>query len=134
MVVLPLRPMSNIDPQVCHLLSGLLLGNLDNVGGLSTVSKGDVEAMLGVERQKDLLGCSTTACMAEIGGALGAELVLYGEVGVIGNSYTVNLNIVSARDSMVAGRVSKLLPKDEDSLALSIPAIVSDVVEKLNSR
>lgn len=44
--------------------------------GAQVLSAADVEVMLGVERQKQLLGCSDGNCMAELGNALGADAMV----------------------------------------------------------
>ena len=41
----------------------------------------DAEALLKVETARDLLGCDEVTCMTEIGGAIGADYVVRGNVG-----------------------------------------------------
>jgi hypothetical protein len=68
------------------------------LSGLQVLSKKDVEAVLGLERQKQLLGCSdqSSSCMAELASALGADGILQGNIGKIGGSYQLNFKIISA--------------------------------------
>ena len=73
--------------------------------GHDVVSSADINAMLSYEKQKDLVGCeSDTACLAEIGGALGADLMLSGAVGKLGDSFNVSLVLVDIRTSSVRQR------------------------------
>ncbi len=132
MVVVPLRAACGVRSEVCGLLTNYMLSLLDRVGGLQTVGQADVDAMLGLEKQKDILGCTSTACAAEIGGALGADLFLYGEVGKVGSSYAINMTIVRTATSSVGTRVSRMTPQDEDSLRAEIPAMVAELVNGLN--
>lgn len=132
MVVLPLRAVAGVSNDTCYVLTSQLLGELDRVAGLGTVSKADIDAMLDVEHQKDLLGCDTASCAAEIGGALGADLVLRGEIGILGSYYSLSLSVIATKSSSVAGRISKMVPKNDDALAQSIPDIVTEIVERLN--
>ena len=132
MVVLPFRPVAGVSRDTCYLLSSLLLAELDRFDGLKTISKEDIDAMLDVERQKDLLGCETSACAAEIGGALGADVVLRADVGVIGTSYALNVTVIDTKASTVAGRASKIVPKDDDNLAPAMPILAAEIVARLN--
>ncbi len=45
----------------------------------------DLNAMLQAEAAKDLLDCDDVSCAAEIGGAVGADRILAGSIGRIGN-------------------------------------------------
>jgi hypothetical protein len=131
MVVLPLRALNKLAPDVAKLMTSLLLSELDRVAGLRTVSQSDIEAMLGVEKQKEMLGCSSTSCIAEIGGALGADYVLHGEVGTIGSKHTLNLTVIQSAKNAVTTRVSRLA-ENEEALATALPAVVASIVEALN--
>src|SRR5438309_267107 len=55
--------------------------------GLKVTSRSEMQALLGLERQKELMGCSdesTASCLAELAGALGADGVLTGTLGKVG--------------------------------------------------
>ena len=132
MVVVPIKPVGNVSAHTCELLTSMLLTQLDEVAGLKTVSRDDIEAMLGVEKQKDLLGCSTTACAAEIGGAMGADFVLRGEVGQLGSSYNLNFSAIRSKGAAVAARTSTRVDQTEDAIADALPGLVADIVDKLN--
>src|SRR5688572_28936372 len=44
--------------------------------GHQVISMADIAAMLAFEKQRYLLGCDEASCLAEIGGALGVDLML----------------------------------------------------------
>src|SRR4051794_12620642 len=59
--------------------------------GYDVISSADIEAMLSYERKRDLLSCEdNTSCLAEIGGALGADLMVSGSAGKLGNTFNVS--------------------------------------------
>ncbi len=73
--------------------------------GHRTISSADLDAMLSLEKQKDLLGCEeNTSCLAEIGGALGVELMVAGTIGRLGGSYTLTLTLIDTRRAEVRQR------------------------------
>ena len=64
--------------------------------------------MLALDKMKSLSGCdSSVSCLAEIGGALGVELMIAGRVGKLGNSYVINLQLVNTKKSFVEQRLDK---------------------------
>lgn len=132
-LVMPLKPIRGVDKGTCQLLSNYMLSQMQGVKKLRTVGASDVDAALGVDKQKQALGCSDVSCMAEMGGALGVDLVMYGELGVLGTKYNVNVSAVRASDATVAARASILVDKTEDALAEKVPALVRDVVDGINS-
>jgi hypothetical protein len=58
------------------------------------VTPRDIAALLGLERQKELLGCSDGGCLAELGNALGVQGVLLGDVLHLGSTIQVNTRII----------------------------------------
>jgi hypothetical protein len=71
-------------------------------------------AILGLERQKQLLGCTdaSSSCMAELASALGVDAILAGELAKLGSTYQLDLKVLSAKDgARLAGWSENL--KDE---------------------
>lgn len=64
--------------------------------GTSVMTARDLEVAMGIERQKQLLGCSEdNQCLIELTGALGVEAVVIGDLGRIEGSYVLNLKALS---------------------------------------
>ena len=72
--------------------------------GLLVMTPKQLEAVLGLERQKQLLGCAESSCMVELANALGVDGLLLGEIGRFGERYQINLKIVSAIEGLNLGR------------------------------
>ncbi|MGV3623130.1 MAG: hypothetical protein ACO1OB_20085 [Archangium sp.] len=66
--------------------------------GVDVVTPREVQTLLGLERQKALLGCDemTSSCLAEIGSALGVDGIVLGDVAKVGDGYQMNVKIISA--------------------------------------
>ena len=63
--------------------------------GFRVISSADINAMLSLEKQKDLVGCQdNTSCLSEIGGALGVNDLISGQVGRLGDTFTLTLTLV----------------------------------------
>jgi TolB-like protein len=97
--------------------------------GLDVVSKSDIAAIVGFEKQKALLGCSDdSSCLAEIGGALGVDFMLTGQVGQIGSRYRLSLILVDVKKGKVAARAADFCDKNEDALANAAQARVKEII------
>lgn len=132
MLVLPLKPTGDVSDSTCDLLTNYMLSTFYQVRDLRSVSKDDIETTLNVDKQRQALGCDAIACMVEIGGALGVDVVAYGQVGIIGSKHNINVSVVRSSDSHVVARASVIVD-DSDGLTSSIPLLVNQLVERLNS-
>jgi TolB-like protein len=105
------------DPQLEALLSEVALTEAAAFKGIETVGRSDIQAMLGFEKQKQMLGCTEDAgCLAEIGGALGVDFLLVGTVGRIGTLYRLDLKLVDAHKAKVVGRVGESIEGGAEQL------------------
>ncbi len=66
--------------------------------GFEVMTQREIQSMLGMERQKQLLGCSdaATSCMAELANALGSDALVLGDVGRVGDRIQVNLKALAS--------------------------------------
>ncbi len=75
--------------------------------GLEVRTAKQIEAVVGLERQRELLGCSDASCMAEIASALGVDAMVIGEIGKFGEEYQVHIKVVSSADARLLASYSK---------------------------
>jgi len=67
--------------------------------GLKLLASRDIEAVLGLERHRQLLNCAEErSCLAELAGALGVEGIVVGDLGKVGTDFAVNLKVINAAD------------------------------------
>ncbi len=95
----------------------------------SVIGASDIQNMLGFERIKDLVGCSDSSCMAEIGGALGVDYLVAPSLGHIGDYVVLSLSLMDIAHASVAARVTRKLPADDVSKILDLlPAAVDELL------
>ncbi len=112
---------AGLSESVAANLTQVLSVELKRIDGASVISSDDIEAMLSVEADKEILGCdSDTACLAAIGGALGVDKLVVGQVGMLGTSYVISLKLISPLSASVDNRINETFRGDEATL---IPAI-----------
>lgn len=127
-VVLPLVPLGGVTKETAQLLGDALAGELRKRAGVSVLTQSDVGALLGVEKTRQMLGCSETGCMAEIGGALGADRVVHGSLGRVGGSLVVNLSALDPRRATAAASVSERLRGAQDEAFLDALPSLADAL------
>lgn len=135
LVVLPLAALGGVAEERARLLGDALAGELRRRPGVQVVTQADVAALLGVEKTRQMLGCTESGCMAEIGGALGADRVVHGSLGRVGGSLVVNLSTLDARRGTATGSVSERLRGAEDEAFLdALPAIADALLAEPAAR
>lgn len=89
---------------VARLVRDTVATYLAKQPGVEVLSTEDLRQVLEVEAERAALGCDTTSCLAEIAGALGADLIVHGSVGRLGSSTVVHLNLFDALAGRALGR------------------------------
>jgi hypothetical protein len=108
-------------------------------GELHVTTARDIAQVLGLERQRELLGCTdaSSSCLAELAGGLGVDLVLGGSLAKTGSFITVTLRVVKATDgSEIASSSTRV--KDEDALQewleRNAPILRADILAAMGVR
>jgi len=113
-----LRAGQGLDPRAAGTLTTVLTADAARVG-FDVISQADITAMLAFQKQRQMLGCTDDGCLAELGGALGADFVLSGEAAVVGSRNHVSLVMVDAKKAKVLGRNAGFSEAGEEELALA---------------
>ncbi len=127
-VVLPLAPLGGVPETTARLLGDALAGELRRRPGVSVLTQSDVAALLGLEKTRQMLGCSDSGCMAEIGGALGADRIVHGSLGRVGESLVVNLSALDPKRGRAAASVSERLRRAGDEAFLDALPTLADAL------
>lgn len=81
LVVLQMKPLSGFPAETAQTISEFIQSEVNKLGVYDTIGASEIQAMIGLERQRQLLGCSDedgSACMAEIANAMDADRSLSG--------------------------------------------------------
>jgi TolB-like protein len=126
-----IRPLGT-DAYLAELLSEVALTEASRVKGLDVVGRSDIGAMIGFERQKLLLGCSEdSACLAEIGGALGVDALLVGTLGRIETLHRIDLRLVDTRRARVLARFGESVEGKAEKLVKLVQLGTRELLEAL---
>jgi hypothetical protein len=91
---------------VADAVAGLIPVELAPVTSFDVLSTADVQQMIELEAEKAAMGCADNSCLAELAGALGADLVVYGDVSQLGALFIVNINLFDSIRTRAVGRKS----------------------------
>jgi len=106
-----------IDDDVARNLGRAITVRLAQIDRVEVLSWSDVEAMMSLERTRQLLGClDQLECISEIGGAIGADGLVAGHVGLLGDTYVIGLKLVDTVNATVLARTSESFRGDANQL------------------
>lgn len=117
---------AGFDPRILTTIEELLLTDLQNLHRFEVVGQSDIARLIGFERQKQMMGCSDSACMAEMAGALGVDYVMSADIGKLGEVTVVTSKLIDARKGSVVARASRTVSTDS-----ALPAAVESLVREL---
>jgi hypothetical protein len=133
--VMPVQVEENAAGQVPNLVDDYLLTAVQDLGGHEVIGQDDIEAVLGLEKQKGLLGCTKTNCFSELSGALGVEKLVLMRIGLIEadnkrTEWVVTLKLIDIRTAVVEARSSEFIAGSAKVLLKSLPMIVDKLFKK----
>ncbi len=124
-VVAPLKTIK-VETHVSTILTNELRTALSRSGKYRLVAPEEMQA-IDTELQRQLQGgCDETSCIAELAGALGAQLLVTGSVGRLEKLYTLNIKLVdiaTVRTTLSASRHASKL----DELLVKLPDLVAEL-------
>lgn len=102
---------TGMDPALAEALNEHLAQSFE---GVRVVTPRDIATLLGLERQKQLLGCSEAAasCMVELSNALGVNGVVLGDLVKLGDVIQMNLRIIDPISGKKLASVSERANSD----------------------
>ncbi len=120
-----------VGPDVASLLTSVASNRLSELGIFQVVSREDIKNMLSHQQDQILLGCTEESCLVKIGGALGAENLVAGTVGKVGEKYLIGLQRIDVRGSKVVKRVEREFQGSRDKLLEEVRNAAYKVVEDI---
>ncbi len=116
---------SNAPPETARSLSNTLASRMSDTGLVRVTTPADIAAALGVERQRQLLGCNESTCLAELAGALGARGIVTGELARIGEVFQLTVRVL---DSGTVAPIFSVIERRQslEALLIAVDQVASD--------
>ncbi|MBS2030498.1 MAG: hypothetical protein JST54_21530 [Deltaproteobacteria bacterium] len=100
-LVMPLSAGEGVNDGTAKAITASVVGEVRRRPGLAVLTSEDVQAVVSVDRQRQMLGCTESSCLAELGGALGVAQVITGSVARLGASWLIHLQVIDANKAVV---------------------------------
>ena len=127
-VVTPIAAQRNVDEGLVNLLGELMLTELDKQDEYEIIGYSDIQAMMDNESNKQMLGCDGTSCLAELGEAMGAGLLIHANLGKIGASYLLNVKLIDVTKASVRKRLTRQVSGEEQELIEEMRVAVAELM------
>lgn len=121
-LVMDLTP-NGIDEDTARTINSTLAVTVSERPKLTAYTAKDLKTMVDLEAQKVLIGCDAESCLAEVANAMGAELVLYGDIGTLGSMMIINLNLFNSLEATSVGRETVEI-RSQENLIVQLKAKV----------
>ncbi|MGV3624796.1 MAG: hypothetical protein ACO1OB_28510 [Archangium sp.] len=127
LVVLELTAGAGVEDSLTAPLTEAITNEVQARGYFDVMSSRDVKALIGMERQRELMGCSdaSKSCMTEISGALGARFILSGSLSKLGDAWQLTLSALDSQKAQPLGRATRLA-RSLEALRTMLPFAVSE--------
>jgi hypothetical protein len=92
------------------------------------LSSDDIRSMLAMVQQRQKSGCQEVACLAEIGGALGAKRLVTGSLSKLGDTYLLDVRLVDVDHAQVIKQTSvRIRGKGDEALLDAVSGLVGQL-------
>lgn len=132
-VVWRIEPKTGVTDKEADTISGIVTAEVGRISGRKTVGENEMKALIVGEEMKMSCGAEDTACVAEIGAALGAPESITGTISKMGDYWILTLQRLNVRKVEVISRYENRIKGDVNLLIETIPSAVSELFKKQKS-
>ena len=126
-VVAPLRAIEAAG-SASQIISEQIRAFVGRSGKYTLVSPEEMNA-LDAELERQLSGgCDEASCVAQLGGALGAEFLLTGSLGLIGKTYVLNLKLIDIETASAKANAKPIMASSLDEIVRRVDEATADVL------
>ena len=118
---------AEVDPSNCIAITNYMTSELNRLLDYRIISWDDVNKMLEHHAGLQAMGCDDTECFAEIGGALGVDYIIAGDIGALGDRYVMTIRQIDINRAETVGRVSRRVTGNIGLLMDGIPEMVGEL-------
>jgi len=110
------------------LLDDYILSAVQQVTTGRVIGWTDLDAIIGFEQKKALIGCDDQTCLAELGGALGVDHLVSVRVAQVEDQWVLTGKVVDIRRAVVKARHNQFVSGAAASLLRAVPGFISTLV------
>jgi len=115
---------TGMDAKMLASLEEVILSALSSGSFARVVGRSDIASVLGWEEKKQKLGCDeSSACIAEVAGALGVVVIAATDVARVGAYVLLSFKLIDARAGTALVRVSRRVNSESELVEALEPAV-----------
>lgn len=126
-VVWRIEPKTGVSEKEADTISGIVTAEVGRVSGRKTVGESEMKALIVGEEMKLSCGAEDTACIAEIGAALGAPESITGTISKMGDYWILTLQRLNVRNIEVISRYENRVKGDVNMIIEMISPAVKEL-------
>jgi len=96
-------------PDLARVLGDGAARGASQAPGLQVMSQGEIVALLGLDRTKQMLGCDDPGCVTELGHALDAERLVSGSLTILDRTSLLTVRLIDAKQARTLARATATL-------------------------
>ncbi|MBI5548883.1 MAG: hypothetical protein HY901_33800 [Deltaproteobacteria bacterium] len=114
--------------ELAQNLTAIVAAEVGRYDDVKPITRREVAALLDVERQKEMLGCTDDGCVSALVGALGVQKIVSGQIGKVESAFVLTLHVIDTRTGKVDGRVIRTVPVESQGLVNAVKSAVTDLI------
>ncbi len=112
---------TGVEADTASNLTQLLSTEIKKIKGTTVISRDDLLAILSLEKLSQLTGeACDVACVAELGGALGVDKLVTGQLGKLGERYFISLRLIDPVAVKTDSRIAESFKGTEEMLIRAV--------------
>ncbi len=125
----PLQAGEGVQEKTVAALTEAVAAEIRKRGYGQVITQDEIKSLLSFEEQRQIAGCTSDSCIAEIGNALGADRIVQGSVARVGESWLVFLKCFDLKRVVTRGQSDRRFRggKVDDVLDV-LPAMVQEIL------
>jgi TolB-like protein len=126
--VMPIAPGEGVEEKTAAALTEAAVAELRRRPDVQLVTPKEISALLSLEQQKVALGCQDESCIAEIGGALGVDRMVTGDMARLGQSWLVHLKVLDVAKARVVTQADRRIKGGTiDDVLDALPSLAEEL-------
>ncbi|MBI5549701.1 MAG: hypothetical protein HY901_37925, partial [Deltaproteobacteria bacterium] len=122
--VLDVKASGLLDPKTFEGIAPLFSTEIgEKRPDLQVIGTAEIRTMIGFEKEKQLLGCSDSGCLAEIGGALGVDFLLATDGSELGGTWIVTMSLMDVVRQKAIKRAARRTDQKSKLVSLCLEAL-----------
>lgn len=118
---------AEVDPANCIAITNYMTSELNRISDYRVISWDDVNKILEHKAGLQLLGCEDNECFVEVGGVLGVDYIIVGDIGALGDRYVMSIRKIDINKAETVARASRRVIGNIGLLMDKIPEMVNEI-------